>query len=229
MLMEKGLSTDLDCGRRMRGPTALLVLTGAVLMVTSPAVAAEPALNISGIYTIGDTVCLDFQLKDAVTADVMERVREGVPLEIVFKIEVWRDRFWFDRTIATAVVSCIFRYDSWDTAYCITKAREGSALREAIRSGSMGEIVHNTCVYTGLKTCSVAGIRPDKNYFVVVRSEMRYLSAERTGEIESWLRGEDPGEDEGGGLLDLILGAFGARSKSVESRKQYFSLASISR
>jgi hypothetical protein len=213
----------------MRGSAALLVLAGAVLMLTLPASAAEPMLNISGIYAVGDTVCLDFQLKDAVTADVMEKVREGVPLEIVFKIEVWRDRFWFDRNISTAVLSCLFRYDSWDTVYCVTKAREDIALRETIRSGSIGEIVHKTCVYMGLKTCSITRISPEKNYFVVVRSDMRYLSAERIREIESWLTGKDPDEDEGAGLLDLIVSAFGRKSISVESRKQYFSLASISR
>jgi hypothetical protein len=172
---------------------------------------------------------VDFQLRDAVTTEIMNEVRDGVPLEIVFKIEVWRESFWFDRTIATTNISCIFRYDNWDTVYCVTKTHEGVASRELIRSGSIGEILHKTCVYTELKTCDVSRIRSDKNYFIVVRSEIRSLSAERVREIESWLSGKDRHEDEGGGLLDLVASAFERESQSVESTKQYFSLPSISR
>jgi len=195
----------------------------------STAWAGEPALNISRIYAADDSVCVDFQLKDAVTSEVMEAVRQGVPLELVFKIEIWRESFWFDRTIATATVSCIFRYDNWDTVFCITRMHEGVAQREMIRSGSIGEIIHKTCVYSGLKACEVSRIRPDKNYFLVVRSEIKYLSAERVREIESWLSGKDPEEAGSGGMLDLILSAFGSESRTVESGKQYFSLPSISR
>jgi len=213
----------------LRSCGALLLLAVVVLTYTVPASAAEPTINVSGIYAVEDSVCLDFQLRDAVTTEVMEEVRDGVPLEILFKIEVWRESFWFDRTIATATISCTFRYDNWDTVYCVTKAREGVALREPIRSGSMGEILHKTCVYTGLRACSVSRIRPDKNYFVVVRSEIRSLSAERVREIESWLSGKDRREDEGGGFLDLVASAFERESLSVESTKQYFSLPSISR
>jgi hypothetical protein len=207
----------------------MLLLAAAALAYTTPASAAEPTINVSGIYAVEDSVCIDFQLRDAVTTETMSEVREGVPLEIIFKIEVWRESFWFDRTIATTTISCMFRYDNWDTVYCVTKAREGVALREPIRSGSIGEILHKTCVYTGLKTCSVSKIQPDKNYFVVVRSEIKSLSAERVREIESWLSGKDRHEDEGGGLLDLIASAFERGSQSVESTKQYFSLPSISR
>ena len=213
----------------LRSCCALLLFAAVALTFTTQASSAEPTINVSGIYAVDDSVCVDFQLKDAVTTAIMEQVREGVPLEILFKIEVWRESFWFDRTIATSTISCIFRYDNWDTVYCVTKAREGVALREPIRSGSIGEILHKTCVYTGLRTCSVSRIRPDKNYFLVVRSEIKYLSAERVREIESWLSGKDRHEDEGGGLLDLVASAFERESKSVESNKQYFSLPSISR
>ncbi|MGD9403142.1 MAG: DUF4390 domain-containing protein [bacterium] len=211
----------------LRSCCALLLLAAVALTCTTPAYAAEPALNISGIYAVEDSVCIDFQLRDAVTAEIMNQVRDGVPLEIIFKIEVWRESFWFDRTIATSTISCIFRYDNWDTVYCVTKAHEGVALREPIRSGSIGEILHKTCVYTEHKICEVVKIRPDKNYFVVVRSEIRSLSAERVREIESWLSGKDRHEDEGGGLLDLMASALGRESRSVESTKQYFSLPSI--
>jgi hypothetical protein len=213
----------------LRSCGALLLLAAAVLTYTTLASAAEPTLNISGIYAEEDSVCVDFQLRDAVTAEIMNQVRSGVPLEIVFKIEVWRESFWFDRTIATSTISCIFRYDNWDTVYCVTKAHEGVASREPIRSGSMGEILHKTCVYTGHKTCEVSRIRPDKNYFLVVRSEIRSLSAQRVREIESWLSGKDRPEDEGGGFLDLVASAFEHESQTVESTKQYFSLPSISR
>ncbi len=213
----------------LRSCSALLLLAAVALTYTIPASAAEPAINVSGIYAVEDSVCVDFQLRDAVTTDIMREVRDGVPLEIVFKIEVWRESFWFDRTVATSTISCIFRYDHWDTVYCVTKEREGVASREAIRSASIGEILHKTCVYTGLRTCAVSKIKPDKNYFVVVRSEIRSLSAERVREIESWLSGKDRREDEGGGFLDLVASAFESERQTVESTKQYFSLPSISR
>ena len=213
----------------LRSCGALLLLAAIALAYTTHASAAEPTLNISGIYAVDDSVCVDFQLREAVNAEVLNEVREGVPLEIVYRIEVWRESFWFDRTIATTTISCIFRYDNWDTVYCVTKTHEGVASREAIRSGNIGEIVHKSCVYTGLSTCEVSKIKPDKNYFLVVRSEIKSLSAERVREIESWLRGDDSEQDEGGGLLDLVVSAFESESRSVESTKQYFSLPSISR
>lgn len=213
----------------LRSCRALLFLVAVALLYTTPTSAAEPTLNISGIYADGDSVCIDFQLRDAVTIDIMEQVRGGVPLEILFKIEVWRESFWFDRTIATSAISCIFRFDNWDTVYCVTKTHEGVASSDLIRSGSIGEIVHKTCVYTAHKACPVSKIRPDKNYFVVVRSEIRSLSSERVREIESWLSGKDRHEDEGGGILDLVASAFESGRQSVESTKQYFSLPSISR
>jgi hypothetical protein len=212
-----------------RSFAALLVFLAVAANFTSSASAGEPTLSVSRIYALEESLCIDFQLKDAITTEVMDQVREGVPLEILFKIEVWRESFWFDRTIATAAVSCVFRYDNWDTVYCITRSHEGVALRETIRSASIAEIIHKTCVYNALRTCGLDKIKPDKSYFVVVRSEIRYLGAERVREIESWLSGEDPREDEGGGLLDLVVSAFGAETKSVESTKQYFSLPSISR
>jgi hypothetical protein len=213
----------------LRSCSALLLSAALALICMATAPAAEPALSISGIYAVEDSVCIDFQLRDAITAETMHQVRDGVPLEIVFKIEVWRESFWFDRTIATSTISCIFRYDNWDTVYCVTTAHEGVALREPIRSGSIGEILHKTCVYTAHKVCEVAKIKPDKNYFIVVRSEIKSLSAERVREIESWLSGKDRMEDEGGGLLDLVASAFERESRTVESTKQYFSLPSISR
>ena len=214
----------------LRSCGALLLLAAIALTYTSLASAAEPALNISGIYAADDSVCIDFQLRHAITPEILDEVREGVPLEIVFRIEVWRESFWFDRTIAATTISCIFRYDNWDTVYCVTKAHEGVASRESIRSGSIGEIVHKTCVYSGLRACEVSKIKPDKNYFVVVRSEIKSLSAERVREIESWLKGKDRHEDdEGGGFLDLVASAFESERQTVESTKQYFSLPSISR
>jgi hypothetical protein len=213
----------------LRSCRALLLLAAVALIYTTPASAADPTLNISGIYAADDSVCIDFQLRDAVTTEIMDEVRGGVPLEIVFKIEVWRESFWFDRTIATSAISCIFRYDNWDTVYCVTKERMGVASRDLIRSGSIGEIVHKTCVYTAHKACHVSKIRPDKNYFVVVRSEIKSLSAERVREIESWLSGKERHEDEGGGILDLVASAFESERQTVESTKQYFSLPSISR
>jgi hypothetical protein len=213
----------------LRSCRALLLLAALALIYTTPASAAEPSLNISGIYAFEDSVCIDFQLRGAVTTEIMEQVRGGVPLEIIFRIEVWRESFWFDRTVATSTISCIFRYDNWDTVYCVTKAHEGLASSDLIRSGSIGEIVHKTCVYTAHRACPVSKIRQDKNYFVVVRSEIRSLSAERVREIESWLSGKDEHEDEGGGILDLLASAFESERQSVESTKQYFSLPSISR
>jgi len=213
----------------LRSCGALLLLAAVLPTCVASATAAEPILNISGIYADDDSLCIDFQLRDAVTTETMKRVRDGVPLEIVFKIEVWRESFWFDRTIATSTISCVFRYDNWDTVYCVTKQHEGIASREAIRSGSIGEILHKTCVYTGLKTCEISRIKPGRNYFVLVRSEIKSLSAERVREIESWLSGKDPHEERDGGLLDILASIFEHRSLTVESAKQYFSLPSISR
>ena len=213
----------------LRSCCAMLLFAAMALTLTTQASAGDPAINVSRIYAFEDSVCVDFQLRDAVTTDIMAQVREGVPLEIVFKIEIWRESFWFDHTIATSTISCIFRYDNWDTVYCVTKAHEGVALREPIRSGSIGEILHKTCVYTGHRTCLLSKIRPDRNYFLMVRSEIRSLSAERVREIESWLSGKDRHEDEGGGLLDLVASAFERDNQTVESTKQYFSLPSISR
>ncbi len=86
-------------------------------------------------------VLVSFKLGDAFTEEVEAAVHSGLTVSFVYKVDSMRgSAVWFDRTIASAVVTATVRFDNLTRKYHITRMLDGrieraetTASRELVR------------------------------------------------------------------------------------------------
>ncbi len=201
-----------------------ILLVGTGLIFSSMGLASTPILKVTDVYVQDGYVCVDFYLKNAIDGELLTSIRNGVPALLSYRIDVWNDRSnWFDKLISTVTYSFKVSYDNWDTLYCIY---DGSEIRTV---QSPAQLVHTLCNQKGVKACLAEYLDTTGSYYVTIGAEVRSLGAETIREVESWLGGKDENDNSRGGLLDLVIGLFTSKSKTVQAKSYSFRLQGISR
>jgi hypothetical protein len=71
-------------------------------------------------------VLVSFKLGEAFTDEIQAAVHSGLTVSFVYKIDLMRSSaIWFDRTIASAVVTATVRYDNLTRRYHVTRMLDG--------------------------------------------------------------------------------------------------------
>lgn len=71
-------------------------------------------------------VLVSFKLGQPLTDDIRAAIQSGLTIKFVYKVDLRRTAsVWFDRTIASAVVTATLKYDTLTRTYHITRMVDG--------------------------------------------------------------------------------------------------------
>jgi hypothetical protein len=86
---------------------------------------AAQTLQVTPLPRDGE-VLVSFKLDEALTDDIKAAIQSGLAVKFVYKVDLRRSSAaWFDRTIASAVVSATVKYDNLTRRYSVTRAVDG--------------------------------------------------------------------------------------------------------
>lgn len=71
-------------------------------------------------------VLVSFKLGEALTDDIREAIHSGLTISFIYKVDLRRSSAaWFDRTMASAVVTATVRYDNLTRKYHVARLVDG--------------------------------------------------------------------------------------------------------
>src|SRR5947208_12099811 len=74
----------------------------------------------------GDEVLVSFKLAQEPTEEIRNAIHSGLTVSLVYKVDLRRSSaVWFDRTIASTVVTATVRFDNLTRKYAVTRAVDG--------------------------------------------------------------------------------------------------------
>ena len=103
-----------------------MIRTTAFVLFSLVSVAAfEQSLQVIPLPRDGE-VLVSFKLGEALTDDIRAAIHSGMRISFVYKVDLRRGAAaWFDRTIASAVVTATVRYDNLTRKYHVTRLIDG--------------------------------------------------------------------------------------------------------
>src|SRR6476660_2371389 len=74
----------------------------------------------------GSEVLVSFKLAQEPTEEIRNAIHSGLTVSLVYKVDLRRSSaVWFDRTIASTVVTATVRFDNLTKRYAVTRAVDG--------------------------------------------------------------------------------------------------------
>ena len=104
------------------------MFSSAALVLVSLLSLAPPEGQILQVAPLarGDEVLVSFKLAQEPTEEVRSAIHSGLTVSLVYKIDLRRSSaVWFDRTIASTVVTATVRFDNLTRKYAVTRAVDG--------------------------------------------------------------------------------------------------------
>ena len=96
-----------------------------VLLSVVSVSAFEQSLQVIPLPRDGE-VLVSFKLGEALTDDIRAAIHSGLTISFHYKVDLRRgSAAWFDRTIASAVVTATVRYDNLTRKYHVTRLIDG--------------------------------------------------------------------------------------------------------
>jgi hypothetical protein len=90
-----------------------------------PALAEAQTLKVAPLTRDGQ-VLVSFELEQALTEEIREAIHSGMTVSFVYRVDLRRgSAVWFDRTIASAVVTSTVRYDNLTRRYNVSRLTDG--------------------------------------------------------------------------------------------------------
>jgi len=104
-------------------PSCATVIFAALLAFSGP---VEQTLRVIPLPRDGE-VLVSFQLQQTLTPEIRRAIESGLTVSFQYKVDLRRaSGSWFDRTIATAVVTATVKYDTLTRRYVLTRMLDGS-------------------------------------------------------------------------------------------------------
>lgn len=106
----------------------MLSRTAAVLLLSVVSIAAAPSGQTLQVAPLprGGEVLVSFTLGEAYNEDIRTAIHSGLTVSFVYRVDLKRgSAAWFDRTIASAVVTAAVRYDNLTRRYHLTRMLDG--------------------------------------------------------------------------------------------------------
>ena len=103
-------------------PTGAAALLAALLAFSG----LEQTLRVVPLPRDGE-VLVSFQLAQTLTPELRTAIASGLTISFVYKVDLRRSSAtWFDRTIASSVVTATIKYDNLTRRYHLTRMLDGS-------------------------------------------------------------------------------------------------------
>ena len=99
----------------------------ALITLLLSVAAAQPRQDLQVLPILHEgTVLVSFRLDEAITDDIRAAIHSGLAVRLVYTVDLRRTASaWFDRTIASAVVTATVKYDTLTRRYQISRAVDG--------------------------------------------------------------------------------------------------------
>ncbi len=148
-----------------------VLLLLACLVGIAPAASADPAVRVETSLQDGE-VLVSFQVTDAVSEAVRAAILSGLPTTFAYDVTlVSPSRWWFDRTIASARVSAVVRYDNLTRRYQITFIEDGRV--EEVRTTDDEDTALRWMTTFRARRLSTHRLVSDGEYHVRVKAQTR--------------------------------------------------------
>ncbi len=122
---------------------------------------------------------------------MVETLDRGLPATLRYEIELWRSRSsWFDRLEASSQFEYQVRYDIIDRRY---ESRSDGEIR---RYGTLEELENAILRQVGVRISPIAELKGQSSYFFNITAKVIPVGLEQVREMEAWLDGKIPGEEE---------------------------------
>lgn len=182
-------------------------------------VAAPLELRTAGPVVRSRGVLTDAQLR--------ERLANGFPARLHYRVELWSIRKWFNDLEGTHDWDVVVSYDPLDKSYAVVRivAEQVSVL------GRFDRIVDAQVAVEQARRVPLLPRRNDR-YYYIAKLDVETLSVSDLNEVEHWLRGDanpavrgekNPGTALGRGLKTLALKLIGGEKRQYERRSMTFS------
>ncbi len=136
----------------------------------SPAWAAGQSLQVSPLPRDGQLL-VSFKLDEVFTDEIKAAVHSGLTVSFVYKVDLMRgSAAWFDRTIASAVVTATVRYDNLTRRYHVTRILDGRTERADIMDREEAARDWLTTEFDKLPLFRNVTLERNSEYYVRVRA-----------------------------------------------------------
>jgi hypothetical protein len=102
-----------------------VVVFALLAAVSLPALAEAQSLKVAPLARDGQ-VLVSFELEQELTDEIREAIHSGLTYSFVYRVDLRRgSAIWFDRTIASAVVTATVKYDNLSRRYHVSRLLDG--------------------------------------------------------------------------------------------------------
>ncbi len=148
----------------------VMLLLACVLGLATSA-GADPSLRVETSLHDGE-VRVSFQVTDGVSDTVRAAIQSGLPTTFAYDVTlVAPSPWWFDRTIASARVSAVVRFDNLTRRYQITFIEDGRV--EEVRTTDDEAIAFQWMTTFRARRLSTHRLVSDGEYHVRVKAQTR--------------------------------------------------------
>jgi|GraSoiStandDraft_4_1057263.scaffolds.fasta_scaffold02265_5 hypothetical protein len=116
-------------------------------------------------------VLVSFKLNETLTDDIRKAIQSGLTIKFVYKVDLRRgSAVWFDRTLASAQVMAMLRYDTLTRQYQVARSVDGrtewadNTTREEVAWGWLTRDFARLSLFRGV------ALEPNAEYSVRVRA-----------------------------------------------------------
>jgi Domain of unknown function (DUF4390) len=162
--------------RLIRRPFLVLVLTAAA----GVGLIAEETLRITP-FVRDDHVVVTFELDDAYSDAVRDAIRSGLRTTFTYQLDLRTTApGWFDRTIASTVVSTTDQYDNLTRRHTLTRTADGRVIDSLV---TQDESVVKTWLtkWTRVPVSDTSKLDPTREYYVRITTRARPLGGSLLG------------------------------------------------
>jgi hypothetical protein len=158
-------------------------------------------------------------------------VRNGFPMQLYYRVELWAARRLFDNLLATAVWGVVLRYDPLNERYRVFRIDSTAGGPRLRQLGVFANVVDASAeVERAMRVPLTASPRGGRQYYRAVLN-VETLSDNDLDEVERWLRGElrpavrgerNPGTALGRGVRRVFVRVLGGEQRHLEARTPSF-------
>lgn len=155
-------------------------------------------------------------------------VRNGFPMELHYRVELWAARRLFDDLLAATEWDVVVRYDALAERYRVFRVDSTNVVRQL---GVFARVVDVAAeVERPVRVALAANRRGGRQYYRVVLN-VATLSDNDLDEVNRWLRGElrpavrgqrNPGTAIGRGVRRVFVRVLGGEQRHLEARTPSF-------
>ena len=146
------------------------IVVALLLALALPSVALAQSLKVAPLSRDGQ-VLVSFELEQELTDEIREAIHSGLTYSFVYKVDLRRGAaIWFDRTMASAVVSATVKFDNLTRRYQVSRLIDGRTVwsdttdREEVAWGWI------TNGFDRLSLFSRVSLQPNAEYYLRVRA-----------------------------------------------------------